>query len=40
MNATLVVFKQIQSWAKRCQPAIAEGKSRLRILGETQSAAN
>lgn len=22
----LVVFKQIQSWAKRCQPVIAEGK--------------
>lgn len=26
MNATLVVFKEIKSWAKRCQPVIAEGK--------------
>lgn len=26
MNATLVVFKQIQCWAKRCQPVIAKGK--------------
>jgi len=25
MNATLVL-KQIPSWAKRCQPVIAEGK--------------
>lgn len=26
MNATCIVFKQIQCWAKRCQPVIAEGK--------------
>lgn len=29
MNATLV-FKQIPSWAKRCQPVIAEGKKKVK----------
>jgi hypothetical protein len=24
----LVVFKQMKSWAKRCQPVIAEGKKK------------
>lgn len=35
MNATLVL-KQIPSWAKRCQPVIAEGKKKLWNKGEKE----